>query len=244
MTAAEISSLPTSKEAARLAGSKHYQCFVTCRKGHENPIRITNSGLCKECLRLRNANKDPEAVRRHRKEALARFNERIKTDEEFRKAVRDRQKKLYHFGGLKEKKLEYRKEYVARPEAKQRRRERERKMYSERLRFDPAYKEALKRRSSEWAKRNSERCNEKTNLRRAARLNATPNWLEAGDRKAMQDLYAQAKQVSAVTGVPHEVDHIVPLRGIEVSGLHVPWNLQVIPRSKNRAKLNKLAGYE
>lgn len=243
MTPTAFSSLPTSKEAARQVGSKHYRCFTNCRNGHENPVRITNSGLCKECLRLRNANKDPEAVRHNQKQALQRFNDRIKTDEEFRKAVRERQKKLYHFGGLKEKKLKYRKEYVARPEAKQRRRERERKNYYEKLRFDASYKEAAKRRSSQWSKVNSDKCNEKTNLRRAARLNATPNWLEAGDRKAMRELYALAKQVSAATGVPHEVDHIVPLRGVEVSGLHVPWNLQVIPRSENRAKFNKLAAH-
>ena len=38
----------------------------------------------------------------------------------------------------------------------------------------------------------------------------------------------------------NEVDHIIPLQGQFVSGLHVPENLRVIPRSINRSKRNKV----
>jgi hypothetical protein len=53
-------------------------------------------------------------------------------------------------------------------------------------------------------------------------------------------VYKFASLATLVTGVPHEVDHVVPLHGEEVCGLHIPSNLEVVPWWENREKSNKI----
>lgn len=68
----------------------------------------------------------------------------------------------------------------------------------------------------------------------AQELQATPLWLTTEQRQQIEDWYA----LGAALGM--EVDHIVPLRGKAVCGLHVPWNLQLLTRSENAAKGNRM----
>ena len=72
--------------------------------------------------------------------------------------------------------------------------------------------------------------------RRVAKLRATPPWV---DHKAIAQVFAEAIRLTRETGIPHEVDHIVPLQGKTVSGLHVPWNLEPIQAGVNNRKSNK-----
>jgi hypothetical protein len=74
--------------------------------------------------------------------------------------------------------------------------------------------------------------------RRAAKLQRTPVWLTADDHWMIEQAYELAALRTKMLGFPWEVDHIIPLQGSKVSGLHVPQNLQVIPRKQNRAKWN------
>jgi hypothetical protein len=71
---------------------------------------------------------------------------------------------------------------------------------------------------------------------RAARALRTPPWADLG---AISLFYEEAVRKTVETGVLHEVDHIVPLLGKTVSGLHVPENLRVIPWLENRRKSNR-----
>jgi hypothetical protein len=78
--------------------------------------------------------------------------------------------------------------------------------------------------------------------RRAARMKASPAWLSEDQRRQMQDTYWLARDLKAITGEDYHVDHIVPLQGKNVSGLHVPWNLQVLPADINLSKRNTFNG--
>lgn len=76
--------------------------------------------------------------------------------------------------------------------------------------------------------------------RRTKHKQATPKWLTQEHKAQIKQFYLDAMLVSKVTGVPYAVDHIIPLRGELVSGLHVPWNLAVITREENSKKSNKI----
>lgn len=75
--------------------------------------------------------------------------------------------------------------------------------------------------------------------RRAAKLHRTPRWLTAEDWQRIKQFYIQAAKLSKETGIPHEVDHIIPLQGETVSGFHHPDNLQILTESENCSKKNK-----
>lgn len=73
---------------------------------------------------------------------------------------------------------------------------------------------------------------------KAGKLNATPSWLTQTQLDYMKELYQFRHNISGVEGREYHVDHIVPLQGENVCGLHVPWNLQVIPAKDNLSKSN------
>ena len=115
---------------------------------------------------------------------------------------------------------------------------------------NPERKRELNR---EYKKRNKAKVNKNTRLykqrnrgvtnantakRRAAQLQRTPKWLTPLDFVHIQLFYDCAAAMTKEIGIPFEVDHIIPLQGELISGLHVPSNLQVITEKDNESKGN------
>lgn len=79
-------------------------------------------------------------------------------------------------------------------------------------------------------------------IRYEARLQrSTPGWLTSEDWSYMNALYDHAVFLTKQTGIKHQVDHIIPLNGKMVTGLHVPANLQILTQAENVAKSNRYA---
>ena len=76
---------------------------------------------------------------------------------------------------------------------------------------------------------------------RSAKDLRAPLWLNEGHELEFASVYAYCAGLRKA-GLDYHVDHIVPLRGETVSGLHVPWNLQVILGSENTSKGNRFNG--
>lgn len=106
-----------------------------------------------------------------------------------------------------------------------------------RRRNDP---EAANAATAAWRARNPQKNAAQTMRRQAAKIMRTPRWLTPEDWSSIKSKYSEARSMTLVSGVAHQVDHIVPLRGKSVCGLHVPWNLRVIPARENAKKSNRL----
>ena len=90
--------------------------------------------------------------------------------------------------------------------------------------------------SREWFAKNKHKRAAYQRKRDAALKNRVPSWLTEYELWMVDEAYDLAQARSRLTGFKWHVDHIVPVQGKKVSGLHVPWNLQVIPWFENCRK--------
>jgi len=100
-------------------------------------------------------------------------------------------------------------------------------------------RDKILRRKREYYRENKSAFLQRNAKRRANKIQATPSWLTDEHKFMLNEIYELRHLRSKTTKVEHHVDHIVPLCGKDVCGLHVPWNLQVIPARDNLTKGNR-----
>jgi 5-methylcytosine-specific restriction endonuclease McrA len=68
-------------------------------------------------------------------------------------------------------------------------------------------------------------------------LRSIPKW---ANESKIREIYEQCSEINRVSSEKHVVDHIIPLQGKNVCGLHVDYNLRIITAQENATKANKL----
>jgi hypothetical protein len=134
---------------------------------------------------------------------------------------------------------EYRREYNKQYKEKNTEKIKEEKrkwIQLDRARYPEKYREQQK----EWRKNNPEKALKRDVYLRSRKTKAMPNWLSEQDKFEIEMYYRLARSRSMFERQEFHVDHVLPLKGKTLSGLHVPWNLRVIPGEDNRRKSNKV----
>jgi len=90
-----------------------------------------------------------------------------------------------------------------------------------------------------WNSKNKDKKAALEGKRRSAKLQRTPKWLTKDDLWLIEEAYSLTQLRTNLFGIDWHVDHIIPLQGKLVSGLHVPSNIQVIFATENVKKSNK-----
>jgi hypothetical protein len=106
------------------------------------------------------------------------------------------------------------------------------KVKADKLKHRNVNKDYFRQKKCKWQKENRGKCKLSTAKYRAKRFKATPSWLTTAQLIEIKEFYLRCPP-------GFHVDHIVPLQGVKVQGLHVPWNLQYLKASENIKKSNR-----
>jgi hypothetical protein len=207
----EICFLPKSLFAAKAEGNNLYYTGIPCKHGHDT-YRYVADRACSTCVKL----KVKKAA------TIGKGNARrwaAKTEEQ--KDIIYGKRKIYY-----EKTKEIRRTEKMRSHAK--------------LKNNKEYVEQKTLASNKWKQNNIGKVRANTVKRRLAKMQRTPAWLKEEDYWMIDQAYELAALRTKMFNFSWHVDHILPLQGKEISGLHVIGNLQVIPWIENIKKANKL----
>ena len=206
-----------TRAQAKEKGLKRYFTGKPCEKGGHLSERHTQKGNCIACMsdRFQSLKTNPEFVEKRR----------IQSAKDSKSANR-KQWKAKNAETLYIYKLIY---DLANKDA----------LVAQQKQYREKNRDAILLRKKEWTSKNMWRFTPHTAKRRAAKLKRMPCWLTEEDKIQIKNIYKEAAIRTKETGIKWHVDHIIPLQGETVSGLHIPSNLRVITAHENRSKHNK-----
>lgn len=228
--------MPGSKKEAKASGAKLYFTGKPCRLGNIAPRSVTAGCRCEGCRQAdskrvcANQAQQPERRREYKRNRRVltrdivnqKYRDRYRSDAEFRSATLSRNKEFNLRTG-----------YPAAYERANRDRLNEQRRTA---REGKPVRPADAARKLKWARENKGRVNHRNAIRREAVKAATPWWSDMGEIQAIYEAAARLR----TKGEDVHVDHIVPLQAKDACGLHVHWNLQIIPARENLKKQNKI----
>ena len=242
------------KEAKELNLSTYYT-GKPCKYGHRSE-RYTSNCYCVTCCRnyqeqnkeiLKEYNKNyrlenKEVLREKQKKYVENnkiiLQERIKErnkNPEYIKRAKERYLKY------KERNLERIRETARKSGAKYRDKNREKINTKSRLRYkNPSEKSKKKEYNKTWIKNNKDKIGFYNHNRRSKLLERLPVWFSEFDEFVITEANNLRSLREITSNIQWEIDHLFPLAGKKVSGLHVGLNLQVIPMTLNRRKSNSM----
>jgi len=205
----EISSLPKSLAEARVIGHNLYYTGKECKHGHLT-YRYVKDRACSDCIKLKVKKLSTVGGGNARRWAN-------KTPEQLAKIYLQR------------------KNYYERTKEIRRKKQRQ---SVHKLKNTIAWRTKHKENNQTWKLNNIGKVRADVVKRRVSKMQRTPPWLDIVQNAEIEFTYEYCAALRSI-GLNYHVDHIVPLQGKTVSGLHVPWNLQVIPADENIRKANR-----
>jgi len=228
------------REVARERKITRYTDGELCIHGHYGS-RWTTDNTCYECKRVKVANRDSSKYAEQRKAysqrddvkkrlAARQREDRKKNPEKYALWDKTKHDKIKDTPKERKRQLEKQKrKYWSDPERF--------KHYSRERNALPEVREKNREHYKEYKRNNPDKIralNLKHNHKdRAARKQRLPKWVTSEELSYITEMYRMARMLGM------HVDHIIPLQGKNVSGLHVLANLQLLAPSENLAKKNK-----